>query len=255
MARTVLTISLAVLVNVLVGCNGVDLGDGQILPSRDKTPRVGVVKIMTDREMDIVEETVTQRQAYKQGLEGLIDYYKSSGNNMKLRWARKELQALNGMTQYSYIIEANIAGPELRASESITMADYLYQDGVRTENKAKAFIIMQDKNLLRKALDYYHQVIRKYPTSDKIDDAAYRAGRIYEHFKDYSIALVYYQRAYQWDRQTPYQARYRAAYILDQRLYRRSEALELYRQVLEKGGLVKKRREFVEERVEKLSRE
>jgi tetratricopeptide (TPR) repeat protein len=253
MAKTVLTLSLAVFLSVVVGCNGVDTGEGRVLATRTKAPRTAVIKIVTDRETDIVEQVVTNRQAYKQGLEVLSDYYKRTGNNMKLRWAYRELKSLNTMVQYGFIIEANVAGPELKARDSITMADYIYEDGVRMEKSAKALIIIQDDNKLRTALGHYNHVIRKYPTSDKIDDAAYRAGDIYEHFKDYSIALLYYQRAYQWDPKTPYPAKYRAAYILDQHMYRRDEALDLYRQVLEEGGLSKKRREFIEERIEELT--
>jgi len=253
MAKRILTLSLVVLLNVIVGCNGVDRGEGQVLATRENTPKTAVIKIVTDRETDIVEQVVTNRLAYKQGLEALSEYYKRTGNSLKLSWANRELKALNTMVQYQYIIEANVAGPELKASDTITLADYIYQDGVRAEDKAKALLIIQDDNLLRTALGRYNHVIRKYPTSDKIDDAAYRAGRIYEHFKDYSIALLYYQRTYQWDPQTPYPAKYRAAYILDEHLYRRDEALELYQQVLEKGGLLPKRKEFVEERVRVLT--
>ena len=90
------------------------------------------------------------------------------------------------------------------------------------------FVVLKDENLLRMALDKYNQLISKFPTSDKIDDAAFRAAGIYEHFKDYSIAVQYYQRTYQWDPQTIYPAKYKAAFILDQRLHRRAEALQLY---------------------------
>ena len=55
---------------------------------------------------------------------------------------------------------------------------------------------------------------------------------IYEHFKDYTIAVLYYQRAYQWEPQTSYPARFKAAFILDERLHRRAEALQLYKEAL-----------------------
>ena len=80
-----------------------------------------------------------------------------------------------------------------------------------------------------KTLRGCNKVITDYPTSDKIDDAAYRAGQIYEHFKDYQIAAVYYQRTFQWDDNTPYPARFKAAYVLDKHLHMRKEALAVYR--------------------------
>jgi tetratricopeptide (TPR) repeat protein len=106
------------------------------------------------------------------------------------------------------------------------------------------------------ALDKYNQLIKKYPTSNKIDDAAYKAGGIYEYFKDYSIAVLYYKRAYQWDPMTIHPARFRAAYILDRRLARRVEALELYEEAIKTEGRYEKLvtwREFAEKRVKELS--
>jgi tetratricopeptide (TPR) repeat protein len=108
--------------------------------------------------------------------------------------------------------------------------------------------------MLRLALDKYNQLIKKYPTSDKIDDAAFRAGGIYEYFKDYTIALLYYQRAYQWDPDTIHPARFKAAYILDKRLHRRAEALELYQQVAKKKGQHGKYKVFAENRIRELTK-
>jgi tetratricopeptide (TPR) repeat protein len=106
------------------------------------------------------------------------------------------------------------------------------------------------------ALDKYNQLIRKHPSSDKIDDAAFKAGGIYEHFKDYTIALLYYQRAYQWNPKTPYPAKFKAAFMLDKRLHRRAEALELYQQALQKEE--KQHidwRRFAEKRVRELTKQ
>jgi tetratricopeptide (TPR) repeat protein len=77
-------------------------------------------------------------------------------------------------------------------------------------------------------------LISKYPNSDKIDDAAFRAAGIYEYLNDYTIAVQYYQRTYQWDPQTAYPARYKAAFLLDTQLGRRAEALQLYQEALSK---------------------
>ncbi|HEW78445.1 MAG TPA: hypothetical protein ENH34_00540 [Phycisphaerales bacterium] len=247
MARIVLTAVLVVLLNVLVGCSGVDSGRGQLMPARSSS--VVAVKVAMAGEMDIVEQMAVNRQAYQQGLESLVAYYTKTGNNLKLRWAEKELAALDAMPQYNYIIEASLAGPNLKASVSIPEADELYEDALKLEKKGGKLLVIKDNDLLRLALDRYNQLIRKHPSSDKIDDAAYRAGRIYEYFKDYTIALLYYQRAYQWDPQTSLPAKFRAAYILDIRLHRRAEALQLYRQVAKEKVGSEKQIEFAEKRI------
>jgi len=124
------------------------------------------------------------------------------------------------------------AGPGLRASVSNPEADEFYQDILQLEKRAGLLPGLKNQDRLRTVLDKYNQLIRKYPSSNKIDDAAFQAAGIYEHFKDYSIALVYYQRAYQWDPDTIHPARFRAARILDQYLRRRAEALKLYQQAV-----------------------
>jgi tetratricopeptide (TPR) repeat protein len=249
MAKTILTVLLIVLLNVLVGCYEPDSGRSQFLPTPMKT-----VSVVEAGEADIIEHMATSRLAYRQYLESLIVYYKKAGDNMKLGWAEDELKRLNKMPQYNYIIEASITGPNLKAKDSDNAANYLYDEAYRLEKAAKRLVLIVDENLLRVALDKYNQVIKQYPTSDKIDEAAYRAGGIYEHFKDYTIALLYYQRAYQWDNTTANPVRFKAAYILDQHLHRRADALPLYQQALGNEKLSKDEQKFVQKRIDELTK-
>ena len=99
-----------------------------------------------------------------------------------------------------------------------------------------------------------NQLIRRHPSSNKIGDAAFRAGGIYEYFKDYTIALLYHQRTYQWDPETIHPARFRAAFILDKRLHRRAEALEVYQQAVKKESRYEIWKEFAEKRIRELTR-
>jgi tetratricopeptide (TPR) repeat protein len=258
MARIVCIAVVIVLLSVLVGCHGVDSGRGQLMPARTRTSLASapVVNIAEASETDIIEQTAVSRQAYRQCLELLVGYYLRTGNNMKLRWAEKELAALNAIPQYNYIIEASVASPNLKASISIPEADEIYNDALQFEKKAGLLPVFKNQSLLRLALDKYNQLIKKYPTSNKIGDAAYKAGGIYEYFKDYSIAVLYYKRAYQWDSLTPHPARFRAAYILDRHLANRVEALELYEEAIKTEGRYEKHvtwREFAEKRVKELS--
>ena len=257
MARIVLTAVVIVLLNVLVGCQSVDSGRGQLMPARTRTSigAPGVVSVVDAGETDFVEQIAVNRQAYRQGLQLLVGYYTRIGNNMKLNWAKDELSALDSIPQYKYIIDAEAAGANLRASTSIPEADEIYQDALDLQKQAGALLVIKDDDLLRLAADKYNRLIKRYPSSDKIDDAAYKAGEIYEYFKDYSIALLYYKRAYQWDPGTMHPARFRAARILDKRLHRYAEALELYREALKTEGAYERHRkwtEFAEQRIVEL---
>jgi tetratricopeptide (TPR) repeat protein len=257
MARTILTVILIVSVQMfIVGCEGPNSGQGKVVPQGEKNllAPVPVVQNQTSAETDIVEQVVTNREAYRRTLKSLVDYYTNTGNDMKLAWAEKELRSLDKTRQYHYIIEASVAGPNLKPTASIEMANYIYEDAVRREKLAKRFIIIIDDDQLRVALGKYNEVIKRYPTSDKIDGCAFRAAGIYEYFKDYTIALLYYQRTWEWNPQTPYLAEFKAACILDLQLSRRGEALELYQKAVKKGGLTEDEKKFVEERIAILSK-
>ena len=252
MAKTVLTAVLIVMLGVLVGCHGVDSGASQLLPYRLKAGPA--FKAVDAGETDIIEQMAINRQAYRGGLTSLMAYYKRTGDNMKLGWAKGEMKKLNKVPQYNYIIEASVAPANLKARTRIAEAELMYIEALRLEKRAKRLIILTNEDGLRSALDRYNQLIRKHPSSDKIDDAAYKAGQICEHFKDYTIALLYYQRTYQWDPDTVYPARFKAAYILDVMQHRRAEALKVYQQALEKEKLSEKQKEFAERRVKELTK-
>ena len=252
MAKTILTIMCVILVNVLVGCYGPDSGQSQLMPVSMKI--ASGVNLAGVNESDIIEQIAMNRKAYRNGLETLISYYNSVGDNMKLAWAKNEINALDDMPQYNYIIEAIVAGPNLKATNSIAEAELVYIEATRLQKKAERLVLIKHNDNLRLALDKYNQLIRKYPSSDRIDDAAYRSGGIAEHFQDYTIALLYYQRAYQWDSDTNLPARFKAACILDRRLARRDEALKLYKQALEKGTLKQSYRESAEMRISELTK-
>ena len=132
MARAILSVVLVVLLNILVGCNDVDNSSAKLMLVRTKTPLgpVAAIEVAKASETDIVEQMVANRQAYRHGLKALAEYYSKEGNNMKLQWAKKELASLEGILQYNYIVEASLAGPDLRANTSIHEANYLYEEAV-----------------------------------------------------------------------------------------------------------------------------
>jgi len=161
------------------------------------------------------------------------------------------------MPKYNYIIEAEMAPQNLKVSASIPDADDIYYDALELDKNAGTLPILKNQNQLRLALEKYRELIRKHPSSDKIDDAAYKAGVIHEYFKDYSIALLYFKRTFQWDPETPHPARFRAARILDKNLHQNAEALQLYQQAVKIEGQFDKYREwreFAERRIRELQK-
>jgi tetratricopeptide (TPR) repeat protein len=206
-------------------------------------------------EIDLVEKMASNRQAYQHSLQTLIQYYDASGNHQKVIWAKQELTALNRIPQYQYNIEAQVMPANLKATERIPAADQLYNEAEKLNRDAGVIpvAVTKDEEMLRAALGKYGELISRYPTSDKIDDAAFKMGRIHEGFRDFAIALAYYQRAYQWDPATPYPARFKAAEMLDKKLHRRAEALPIYQEAIVKEAQFTDLKLMAERRVEQLN--
>ena len=261
MTRTVTTAAAILILTIAIGCQS-NTGRSQIMAQRTNPltdtaqEPLPLDKPGSATEIDLVEQMTTHRQAYRRSLQGLIQYYDAVGNHEKTIWAKQELDSLDRIPMYRYIIEAEVFSADLRASERIAAADQLYAEAEEVRKKAGGSFVpnqLKDEEVLRVALGKYGDLIRKFPTSDKIDDAAYRMGSIQEVFNDYQLALQYYQRAYQWDAGTPYPARFRAANILDRRLHRRAEAVGLYQEAIIKEAQFDEWRIPAERRVKELT--
>jgi len=203
-------------------------------------------------EVDLVEKMALERNEYRASLRDLIEYYRRNGAAGKLAWAQREYGAL---VLYRYLMPGEGMGASLMATDSIEEADVLFAEAERYFLEAGGPLVVIDEAKLRVALSKYNEVMEKYPTSDKIDNSAYRAGRIYEHFKDYEIAAVLYQRVYQWNEFTQYPARFRAAYVMDKRLRMRKEALAAYQLAIEKESRYEENVKYAKKRILKMSKQ
>ncbi len=200
-------------------------------------------------EVDLVEHLAETRQTYRESVERLVKYYRSSGDAEKLQRAKHELSAIDEVPKYAYLMTAEGLPSNLMATSDIEEANILFNEAMRLYKEAGGLLIITDEGKLRGALNKFNQLIKTYQSSNKIDDAAYRAGRIYEHFQDWQVAAVYYQRCFQWNDVTQYPARFRAGFILDQRLRMRKEALTLYQLAVERESRYTANTEFANRRI------
>lgn len=257
MTRTVIALATLSLLVITIGCMPSDQGVAQRLPQRTTytPPATGPSDVEGSAdEIDLVEQVSKLRLQYRQSLELLTQHYEVAGDNRKLGWAQDELRALDRMPQYRYIVDAEVLPADLKATDRIPAADELYEEARKAHRQANPIGVFADQEQLRVAREMYTQLIRQYPTSDKIDDAAYAVAEIYESFKNYEVALLYYKRAYEWDPETPHPARFHAAVLLDKRLHRRDEALELYQEaVLREGDRYDEWKVYGEKRIAELS--
>ncbi|NQV31578.1 MAG: hypothetical protein HQ515_02740 [Phycisphaeraceae bacterium] len=239
MARIATVLTLIVIITACIGCGS----NGYVGPRTSVISATDYADLSDISEIDLVEKLAKNRIEYQASLEILEDYYARTGNSRKLTWSRKELSLLARIPHNNYVQDV-IPGPELKARMADPEATALFLDAQQNQRDSGLIPFVgvpmpyaKSTNLLRLALDQYTRLIKRYPASDKIDDAAFQAGYIQEHFKEYDIALTYYQRAYQWDSMTPHPTRFRAAYLLDNHLHRKAEALQMYQAAMPLEGV------------------
>jgi len=198
---------------------------------------VPAIQLAGRNESDIVEEMIEHRRMYADTLRVLATYYAENGMDAKANLARIEMKGLQKTKQYKYILDAELPLMSLRPTESIAEADQLYNEATKLLDKGGHHVaIFYSRETMNKALAKLKELIAKYPTSDKIDDAAYYIAEIYKEYgeeKDNLLAIEWYKRAIEWNPQLPHPAWSHCAHVYDFRLHERERALEWYYKVLE----------------------
>jgi len=224
------------------GCSTVSPIDSWTQTQRATAPRTisgetGVdIETVSPEEVDLVEAVVKNREAYRKNLKRLHDYYSEHGYATKQGWAAYEMDGLSKVKPFRYLLDAEVPAAALTAKDSIPEADKLYEKGrelMRRGGYGIPAVYREDRMI--QAAEVFRDLIRRYPTSDKIDDAAYLCGEIHSEYLPGTdmIAVKWYERCWTWDPATPYDAKYKAATIYDYRLHDRATALELYHQVVD----------------------
>jgi hypothetical protein len=193
-------------------------------------------------DLEFVEKVIEARRGYSNSLKALIDYYRNAGDTRRAQMAEDELKTFHRMPHPVYRLELDVPSPKLQPLYNQKEANDLYRwamsykdKGVGTEytdNQHRAEILLQE-------------LLSKYPQSNKISDAAYMLGELYEGrtFRQVERAAAYFERCVQWDPTTKYDARLRAARLYDRDLKDRNRAIELYRAALEFETIPARRQE------------
>jgi tetratricopeptide (TPR) repeat protein len=215
---------------------------------------------LADRtEIDLVEEMIFHRALYARHLRALVTYYSEHGYENKATWARNELNDLRHVKPYRYITDAEVPVAGLEPTNSIAEADELYAEGVALMKKGGHGIpALYNQDTMKLALAKFKQLVDTYPSSDKIDDAAFMIAEIHKEYfeeEDNDIALLWYQRALDWNPHTPHPARFQMAVLLDYRMHERERALAMYQQVLEHERFNKSNLEWANARIRQLTTE
>ncbi len=253
----------------LVGCEGIgrkhDSRVVDITPPEDEdlgpTP---IRRVSLPSTVDEVESMLATRAAYIDKMIAVERAYLQIGDTEKANWARRQREQTERVEIYPYLREGTSEQRYTVAPrESIPAADELYLEAMKLYDTFEGVPFVGFTKLnhedCRKAVNMYKRILQDYPTSDKVDDAAYYAGVIYKEFlreddPDNELALRYFKWALRLDPKTPHPARFDAAVVYDFRLHDRERAIEMYHQVLEteEAGIQSNQR-FAATRIEQLT--
>lgn len=181
-------------------------------------------------DIELVEKLQACRRDYQVCLEQLRAHYIAAGDLEHAKWAEDELRAYHRITKQAFRLDLDVPPPTLRASQNIPEANELYKRAMQYKGQGFGTDYIDNQ---RRAELLLQQLLTSYPQSDKIGDAAYQLGDVYESKanKQYRRAALYFERCCQWHENTQCDARLRAARLYDKHLMERGKAAELYRDV------------------------
>jgi TolA-binding protein len=183
-------------------------------------------------DVDKVERVVAARREYQQSLEGLRAYYISAGDLEHARWAEDELLQFHRMNKQAYNMDLELPPPTLDGKYNIPEANELYKQAMTYKDKGWMGNDYIDNQ--RRAELLFQKLLSDHPQSDKISDAAYQLGDIYESkaYKQYDRAAHYFERCFQWNSKTQFDARLRAARLYERNVGERNHAISIYRDII-----------------------
>jgi TolA-binding protein len=219
--------------------------------SSDKDGKDAAGAAGTAKEFQLVERLLAARKEYQKTLEQLRKHYIAAGDLPKARWAEDELLQYHRMAKQAFLLPLDVPPPTLKGQTNIRAANQLYIHAMSYKDKGWSTEYIDNQ---RRAEILLQRLLTEYPQSDKISDAAYQLGDLYEGraFKQYERAAAYYDRCYEWNPKTHHDARLRAARLYDRELKNHVKARAIY-QLIQQHELDDRRIEEATRRMNELS--
>jgi TolA-binding protein len=183
-------------------------------------------------DLPVVERLLAARREYQETLEALRAHYMAVGDIERARWAEEELLNFHRIPKQAFRLDLDVPPPSLQALHNIPEANDLYRRAAAYKNKTGFGSDYVDNQ--RRAEILFQQLLSKYPQSDKISDTAYQLADIYEGrtYRQFARAAQYYERCFQWDPKTHFDARLRAAHLYERQLHDHVKAIAIYQEIV-----------------------
>lgn len=182
-------------------------------------------------DIPLIERLLAARKEYQLTLESLRKHYIQTGDIERARWAEDELVQYHRITKQVYNLNLDVPPPTLKADQNLPEANKLYREALKYKDKGWGNDYVDNQ---RRAELLLQKLLTEYPQSNKISDAAYQLGDLYESkaFRQLHRAAAYYERCFQWNKNTQFDARIRAARLYERQLNNRGRAAEIYKEII-----------------------
>ena len=209
------------------------------------------------RKVLLIEEVIRARREYLRAAVDLRAMYKDRKDKARTMHVQEMLDRFNPIYTYLYYLEAEIPPATLRAETTVVAADMAFDKAMKVYDEGTNLLRNIKPSVRHKqrlaALKAFRDLVDAYPKSNKIGRCAYYIGEIYRRYDEWTRALVWFDRAWQWDAGLTEPTRFRAADIYHAQSNRK-KAIEYYRLSLKHEKSHPQLMEYARERLEYLTR-
>jgi TolA-binding protein len=184
-------------------------------------------------DIEMVERLIAARKQYRTSLEDLRQFYLRTNDLERAKWAEDELKNFHRLVKHAYRLDLDVPVPTLQPKQNIPEANELFRRALSFKEKGFGTDYIDNQ---RRSEILFQQMLDKYPECDKIGEAAYQLGDLYEKYRptpQHRRSAAYFERSFQWNKSGQSDARLRAARIYDTKLADRNRAVELYKEVID----------------------
>src|SRR5262249_45981715 len=130
-----------------------------------------------NHDVQKVERLLAARKEYQSALEELRKHYIKMGDIQKARVAEDELLQFHRILKHPFRLELDVPPETLKGNYNIPAANTLYRQAMTFKDKGWGTDYVDNQ---RRAEILLQRMLSLHPQSDKITDAAYQLGDIYE---------------------------------------------------------------------------
>lgn len=185
----------------------------------------------------LVEFAVAARNEYIDSVNKVLKMYEARRQDFKAKTIANMRDRLDPIKLYPYFPDAMLPPRDLKPVEVISEAEAMYAQAVGLFKEGKGWahtFVSTSYEKERQAAVLFQKLIHDYPRSTRIAMSAYYLAEINkEYFRQNTLAVFWYERAWTWDPNIPEPARFQAATVYDVHLHNYAKAVECYRKSMQ----------------------